>query len=382
MKKLFLLQGYKYLYDEFNKELVILDLLDNKSTTYYGVTATEINEMFTTDWDYVKNKALAEDFIKQGIAYIFEDNIYIEEWKVSSDLNVPGLLEKIPFVQKAFIDFGDYTNEERWIGNDKIYLRPCLNIGNRKRQIADGLIEKLTEFFSNLYIKDLYIKGIDGKKGSEYLSKFIESFATKNDDVKIHMVVGEIRENHISLAKKKRAKIVLSIAAENLLGDKNLKYAKDNNMNISISLFGDKCEILQAQENIAHEDITIENISECVTGDMLATVLTFNQRKNINTIRFPETIEGHLCLNGSIFIDADGGIYPCPAKSECIGNILTEKPEKIFSEDGLYKWWKLSKHKCEACSECIYRYGCEDCIVAETLNSELKTRFICENMKA
>ena len=63
-----MLQGYKYLYDEFNKELVILDLLDNKSTTYYGVVATEINEMFTTDWDYVKNKALAEDFIKQGIA--------------------------------------------------------------------------------------------------------------------------------------------------------------------------------------------------------------------------------------------------------------------------------------------------------------------------
>lgn len=92
--------------------------------------------------------------------------------------------------------------------------------------------------------------------------------------------------------------------------------------------------------------------------------------------------EGHQCLKGSIFIDADGSIYPCPAKSECIGNIMIDKAEQIFSEEGLYKWWKLSKHKYEACAGCIYRYGCEDCIVAETLNMESKAKFICKNMKA
>lgn len=291
MKKLFLFQGYKYLYNDQNKELVMLNFFDNKSTTYFGKKATEINEMFTVDWNLVKNKELAYYFIKQGIAYIFEDNTYIEEWKVSSDLNVPGLLEKIPFVQKLFIDFGDYSNVKRHAENDKIYLRPCLNMGDKKVDIAEGLIDNLFGIFSNLYIKDLYIKGIDGERGNEYLSNFINAFSAKNDDVTLHMVVGEVLENHFSLAKKKRAKIILSIAANDLLGNKNLKCFKNNNTDFSISIYGSKSEILTAMEIAETEGIIVENISECVDGDKLATVLTFEQRKNISVIRFPETIE-------------------------------------------------------------------------------------------
>ncbi|MDD6071339.1 MAG: SPASM domain-containing protein [Clostridiales bacterium] len=383
MKKLFLLQGYKYLYDEVNNELVLLNLFDGVSTTYYGKDASALNDMFTCHWEHVKNKELANEMIKKGIAYVFEENIHIEEWKTSSDLNVGGLLEKIPFIEKMFLDFGDYSDIDSCVKSDMTVLRPCYQVGIKMKQKNVGYLDNFIDLFSEYYIKNLFIKGIDGDDGIQCLEELVNRFYAKNNDVVFHLIVGgKLNAMHLDIVKRKRAKMVLSIEARDFLKCENIEIAKKNKIDFSISLYGNKDDLLFAIEKANDSKLNIENVSEFIEGDSLATVLTYEQRKEIKKIKFPENFYNHNCLKGTISIDANGDVHPCPGVTESLGNISEVDMAKVFSDEGIYKWWRLSKSKIESCAGCIYRNGCEDCIVAESLDLELKRKLICENIKA
>lgn len=66
------------------------------------------------------------------------------------------------------------------------------------------------------------------------------------------------------------------------------------------------------------------------------------------------------CLDGKIYFNQDGNVYPCPALTDFyIGNGMNMRA--IFNEDNLMNFWMLAKKKISPCSDCGLKYACTDC---------------------
>ncbi|WP_072866019.1 4Fe-4S cluster-binding domain-containing protein [Marinitoga hydrogenitolerans] len=81
----------------------------------------------------------------------------------------------------------------------------------------------------------------------------------------------------------------------------------------------------------------------------------------------------HPCLNGTITLNAEGKILPCPSMEN--ENALKE----IFLENKIDKYWKLHLGKIEKCKNCIYRFGCFECRAIEAKTSQrLNGKSLCK----
>lgn len=93
---------------------------------------------------------------------------------------------------------------------------------------------------------------------------------------------------------------------------------------------------------------------------------------DIDTFRYLESY--HSCLTGTLALNANKKIYPCPSMSTEVIMDLSENKNflKVFEQDKekVLTYWKLSPEKIQPCNQCEFRRLCMDCRAVETFYSK------------
>lgn len=105
---------------------------------------------------------------------------------------------------------------------------------------------------------------------------------------------------------------------------------------------------------------------------------------DIDTFRYLESY--HPCLSGTLALNADKKIYPCPSMStEVILDLSKDKNFfKVFEQnkEKVLKYWKLSLERVQPCNQCEFRRLCMDCRAVETLYSkDIYEKGLCSYQK-
>jgi radical SAM protein with 4Fe4S-binding SPASM domain len=124
---------------------------------------------------------------------------------------------------------------------------------------------------------------------------------------------------------------------------------------------------------LVHPDDLNALRSEAFSGEVYADVLFPGsaRRLSFNTIELrrlfnPSTEKYHDCLAGTIAVTADGYALPCPLlRNYVMGNVRKESLKKITRKKRLRAFWKMTKDKIPACSNCPFKYICHDCRALE-----------------
>lgn len=83
------------------------------------------------------------------------------------------------------------------------------------------------------------------------------------------------------------------------------------------------------------------------------------------------------CLDGKIYLNQDGNVYPCPALTDYyMGTGMNMRA--LFNEDNLMDFWMLAKKKLSFCSDCGLKYACTDCRGLDyNLTGNLNSNLFC-----
>lgn len=80
-----------------------------------------------------------------------------------------------------------------------------------------------------------------------------------------------------------------------------------------------------------------------------------------NTESFIEAKQFNSCLNKKVSVDKFGEIKNCPSMETSFGNILCTSIEDIVDIEDFQHVFKINKDQIETCSDCEYRFICQDC---------------------
>lgn len=104
----------------------------------------------------------------------------------------------------------------------------------------------------------------------------------------------------------------------------------------------------------------------------------------VSAIMLDHMKRAHPCLWGTIALTASGDILPCPYLSgEIVGNVNESYWfERMFEDNVIYDYWELPISSLEMCSDCAFRYGCNDCRAFEkTISGDLYGKVSCNYLK-
>ncbi|MGK9119045.1 grasp-with-spasm system SPASM domain peptide maturase [Olivibacter jilunii] len=82
---------------------------------------------------------------------------------------------------------------------------------------------------------------------------------------------------------------------------------------------------------------------------------------SINTASFSEAKSFNSCLNKKVSIDKNGLIKNCPSMEMSFGKVGEVSIENAIDLPGFKDLWQINKDKIEVCSDCEFRYICQDC---------------------
>jgi radical SAM protein with 4Fe4S-binding SPASM domain len=81
----------------------------------------------------------------------------------------------------------------------------------------------------------------------------------------------------------------------------------------------------------------------------------------VNKENFRKYMRWNSCWMGKAAITSTGDVLPCVfARDQKAGNIHEKSLEEII-EEGLMDYWQMTRDEIEVCSDCEYRYLCQDC---------------------
>jgi radical SAM protein with 4Fe4S-binding SPASM domain len=115
--------------------------------------------------------------------------------------------------------------------------------------------------------------------------------------------------------------------------------------------------------------IMLDFVSEAF--DALPEDLPLTSKKKIaktSIYQFFHNVKFHPCLGNSITITFSGNVLPCPMmRSHVFGNVKEKELYEVFwkEKEGMEKFWKMTLDAVENCSECEFRYACNDCRALE-----------------
>ncbi len=105
---------------------------------------------------------------------------------------------------------------------------------------------------------------------------------------------------------------------------------------------------------------------------------------DIDTFRYLESY--HPCLSGTLALNADKKIYPCPSIST--DEILDLSKDNSFlrvfeqGKEKVLRYWKLSPEKIQPCNQCEFRRLCMDCRAVESFYSkDINKKGLCSYQK-
>lgn len=95
---------------------------------------------------------------------------------------------------------------------------------------------------------------------------------------------------------------------------------------------------------------------------------------SINLKSFIDAKNENSCLSKKISIDKDGAIKNCPSMPKSFGNISDTPLKDVVKMNDFRSIWSVKKDLIESCSDCEYRYICQDCRAYTLDNSNIYSK--------
>ncbi|RQW78456.1 MAG: SPASM domain-containing protein [Methanothrix sp.] len=123
-------------------------------------------------------------------------------------------------------------------------------------------------------------------------------------------------------------------------------------------------------------DFTIEDASHLAKDlPIMSKIIDAHMYPFLNNMKY------HPCLGHTLTICYNGNVTPCPMiRNHILGNVRDTFLYTIFEEgmDEVNKYWNLTLDKLEKCTDCEFRYACNDCrALEENLTGRLDGKKLC-----
>jgi radical SAM protein with 4Fe4S-binding SPASM domain len=87
-----------------------------------------------------------------------------------------------------------------------------------------------------------------------------------------------------------------------------------------------------------------------------------NPRFLVNQEVYKRNRSWNSCWFGKVAVTSNGNVLPCVfARDQVVGNIKKQSLSEIINDETLLNYWRLTKDQIEVCSDCEFRYVCQDC---------------------
>lgn len=245
--------------------------------------------------------------------------------------------------------------------------------------------EKILNTVFKLGCEELYIKVPDLNFNIDYICECLEIvYQYKFKNITLIVGYGMDNERYIKRLSKYKIHIILQYIVENKL--------TKNQIN-KIQNIKEKCTILfiTLEENMRSALVAELKEKKLDISYIITTLVEYkyaidyfkSKKKHIgktDIYSFSYNKYYNNCLNGIMYFDQQGNIYPCPGLLNFkLGNIDSIK--NVWHEDGILKFWHLTKDKVKGCSRCLMRYVCSNCLANEyILGKDIYTNVSCSNI--
>ncbi|MCL2576881.1 MAG: radical SAM protein [Defluviitaleaceae bacterium] len=322
---------------------------------------------------------LAGNFVKEmianGVAYLYDKDVYVEPVKLVSEWEIRGCLEKPMDLDDLYIQITDECNLKcDFCSLDAVYnkCKGCFKWKIQDKQISTEKFLSILGQFCKLKIGNVVFSG-----GNPLLSweRVVETVLyLKNKGMKTNYcvktngfgisdsIIKDCMKHEItfdfvmiensdvtSVAIEKIRNIVEYKTSEIMYKDKNAKINYDN-------------------VNTA-EVILNENRSK--------TIKTFLERMDTAITDISNRKKFSNCLSKTLAITMSGKLLPCPAFDDYIGDLTKESLIDIFQLQKQDRFTRLSKDNMLICKKCPYRYACVDCTYVDMLANNGDIGLLC-----
>ncbi|MGB3108925.1 MULTISPECIES: grasp-with-spasm system SPASM domain peptide maturase [Sphingobacterium] len=259
-------------------------------------------------------------------------------------------------------------------------------IGWMKENFEDEDIEIITEYFDFLveheygFFADSYNEFPPIALDSYYDSKLISNAIVDFDENSKHDFINIIKQLsdffceglEVRLYSKKSKdfieNIILATEYSTLRSLQLLiKYAEEISEEYLMEIQKKYPRVKLITVHSANENKIVENSDSVIyfTTETILSEACCGQISpfyfSINLKSFIDSKHRNSCLSQKISIDKNGAIKNCPSMSISFGNIENTLLKDVIKKNEFTSIWALKKDNIESCSDCEYRYICQDC---------------------
>ncbi|AEX85333.1 hypothetical protein Marpi_0919 [Marinitoga piezophila KA3] len=401
-------------YFKLNKDYILVVGKENKGLIYdlKDGNMIELEKTWTDVLVQLENGTKVENVkssytyeviekIKEETMGEFYDNFIYEEKNRKGTILPPQGMQKLPpIIQKCYIQIpSDCDLNCKFCFSLKSY--PCFvctkssNINSIDSKIYKTFLNKLL----NLNVHNIIFYG--GNPLPYINTEDLLDICLNNEkrpEIWILLHWMHIRDNKILELEKeiyKKINFYIIFSTSDIFDKENeknissfmetLNYIKKYTKNFELTFVQDSDEIPEFEIKDTLEII----INKYKTKIYISELLDENNKSFMNHSFMRITPEifwnnyyYHPCLNGTITLNAEGKILPCPSmENEIIGDITENENilKEIFLENKIDKYWELHLGKIDKCKECIYRFGCFECRAIETkITKKLNGKILCK----
>lgn len=352
---------------DINKdEQDLLILLERNYSIYEVINTNRFNEIFISN--------TLKKIVEMDLGTYFDKSSYMEKINILPKWIDYLFAKPAPIVRRAFINIENRCNEKcSYCSNKTIRRYACYGCytNNASKSMNKNEIFEVLNKLKKLDCQELYFTGGDVFLDEEKTIDILK-YAKNLGFNKMNLIYGgkKIKDDIV----KDLIELGVSLTIQMYLNSKDEIYSLE--MLNKLALYKDNLkkqvvfvlsEIKNALDQSDLEYIAKKVNPQSIIQDPLYKSGTeyeyFDKTNSIDRIfidEFSIKKKFNSCLFGTIHINCDGDINPCPGLQEFIlGNI--KDFYSIFSDDGIYKYWNLKKELLEGCSKCSHRYACNDC---------------------
>lgn len=354
----------------------IFDLIDatiyalNQQETEI-VTSCEKNNPVSSD-----EKFLGE--LKQlRLGNFYPNKVYIQKLKMDTEITKSDSLSSTdpPEIQRAFLEINNSCNRDCWFCGYHGIKRSagCLGCNKWKdndRHLAVERLKGIVDELKDLDCRDIFITGGDLTLAWDRTIDILDYAKGKFNNVYVTLHQKSLSSDIISSLENK-AKIIAQTEDINSVKSKEIT-----------TLLVMKPTDWGNANNIDGKDVIKDFIIDDET--YLQKELSLISRDGIHPVkieRFLDNILYHPCLGHAVSICYNGNVVPCPMmRNHIFGNVdnvdLSTIIGKMWKE--INNYWSLNLDKIEKCTDCEFRYACNDCrAIEESLTGRLKGKILC-----
>lgn len=396
---------------------IIYNLLNNKSYLFDSIQANiifdlesniEIDELYT-NYSKVKIDELLDYLVGESIGTKYTDKCSITKLRTIPKVMLEDKDSLLPFRLKgAVIELtGECNLECIFCTEYEVVYRSCgCKKWSYEKEMSDENWIDLINRLLFLGVEQVVFSGGEPLLKIELLINLISILMENNIEIKIFTNGTIINKSLIDkIQEYPKISFIIQVLSINnntyeiITGERNIfqviesniQLLKEKSINYTIQLLiGSFNELeLNSMKNYFPNNRTIISYiypTNKYTGSTTETkerLIDFRDKRiNVNLLNYHISQNFNICLNGSIFISANGDVHPCMMLRDFkLGNIVKAPIHKVFQNKGYREFWELSKNKVDGCKSCKYNLQCIDCRALEYYTtSKLYGMIHCDNL--